>query len=469
MSRISSKWFVGVLLLVFIFCILKFLSPPFYTFDSYDYLHLSLFPKYGASHSLAFGHILYVLSRLADFFGKQTYIDLVLLWNAMGIALFLSLGIGAVFNFFRMKKTLVLTILTSGLFLLLFWFIFSALIYVSNAFWSEATNMLHISLFCIVAALLPKMKLWQGGVLAFLLSAWSYHTRYSEIVLPMCFLSISAVFVLRSYFGNGPEILKKQAKSFGVLFLCSILGVICVSQILKSIYPNEAGKNYVTNLAISASMQCALRCDVALFTTTCDNPEGKKTVEESKCSELIFGLRPFGPSVLDMAASPTQIFKRVGFGTTLKWILLAPFTYLSDLHSLEMGLFQFGDDQLGVKHYPEATQYYSQYLVGEKKLEVSPAFITLVQKLERYFTKNRIYHMLTGISVLLALYLIYSSTNVVVLMLSFYSFGTYMLFSYLNPHVPFRYLVLIIAPAFLALLIQKFDSNKSVIKTSLKS
>jgi len=252
--------------------------------------------------------------------------------------------------------------------------------------------------------------------------------------------------------------LKKQAVSFGILFICSILGIACVSQVLKSVYPGEEGKNYVTNLAISASMQCALRCDVTLFTTNCDSPEGKKTVLESKCSELIFGLRPFGPIVFNMSDSPTQIFKHVGVGNTLKWIIYAPFTYLSDIHALEMGLFQFGDDQLGVKHYPEATKYYSEYLVGNKKLEASPAFIFLVQKLDKYFTKNRIYHMLTGISVILSLFLIWRSINVVVLMLSFQAFGTYMLFSYLNPHVPFRYLILIIAPAFLALLKHRFES-----------
>lgn len=459
MSRMWSKGLVGVLVLV-IFCILKYLSPPFYTFDSYDYLHLSLFPKYGASHSLAFGHILYVLSRVADLIGKRNYIDLVLFWNALGTALFLSLGIRPIINFFKVKRSIKLTLFFVAIFLLLGWFIVGALIYVSNAFWSEATNMLHIALFCFLAAVLPKLRIWQGGIIAFLLSAWSYHTRYSEIVLPMCFLSVAVVYGVREVWGEHKGLFKKQAVSFGMLFVCSILGIASVSQVLKMVFPGEEGKNYVTNLAISASMQCSLRCDVALFTTNCDSPEGRKTVEESKCSELIFGLRPFGPIVFDMGASPTQIFKHVGVGKTLKWIVYAPFTYLSDIHALEMGLFQFGDDQLGAKHYPEATKYYSEYLVSETKLEPSPAFIFLVQKLEKYFTTNRIYHLLTGISVLFALFLIYRSINAVVLVLSFQAFGTYMLFSYLNPHVPFRYLILIIAPAFLALLLHRFDSNK---------
>ncbi len=459
MRRLSFGVLGPVFLFFVIFFILYYLSPPFYTFDSYDYLHLSLYPKYGASHPLGFGNILYLLSKLSDLFNKKYYIELVLMWNALSLALFLSFGLKPLRAFFLSKRTMRVKLAISTLILVVSWFTITSLIYVSNSFWSEATNILHVALFCFLVKFATYIKKWQSCILAFLLSVWSYNTRYSEIVLPICFLGLAGVYYVRSLYGQKWLPGRSLALTYVLLFVFSLFGIQTASKILENIYPGESGKSYITNLAISASMQCALRCDVTLFAANCDTPDGKEIVEESKCSELIFGLKPFGGSVLDMTDSPVQIFRRVGPMMTIKWLLLAPFTYLSDTHALETGLFQFGDDQLGAKNYPEATKYYSQYLVGAKKLTPNLAFISLVQTLDKYFRTNKIFHMLTVIAVLLAIFFIFMSINPVVLLLSFYSLGTYLVFSYLNPHVPFRYLVIIIAPSFLAALIHFLGCN----------
>lgn len=444
-----------------LFLILLILGPPFFTFDSYDYLHLSLFPKAGGSHPLGYGFILKILSWVSNFIGKQNFTEVVLFWNALSLSFMFYLGFNPLVKYFKPtlpKKQKIMFLLLSLFFLLP---VVMGILFVSNAFWSEATNILHIGLFAILAGYARRISWPVGFILAFFLGAWSYQTRYSEIVLPICFLGLSFVYLVR-FFGLGHnDEFKLRAIRFLILFFGAIIGLNVSSIAIKYAYPADDGQKYVTNLVVTASLQCALRCDVDLYQANCRSEEGRQIVEQSKCSELIFGLKPFGPMVLSPMAPIKEIFSHVGYSNVAKWAVIAPFTYLTDIHAMEMGLFQFADDKPAVDKYKEATAFYSDYLVTSAKKTPNAKFISMVQFLDVLFYKYKLFHIFTGIAVVLSIYLIFVTVDPVILVLSFQALGTYLLFAYLNPHVPFRYLMIIIFPAFVAGLIH-FISRKLV-------
>jgi hypothetical protein len=280
--------------------------------------------------------------------------------------------------------------------------------------------------------------------------------------MPASLFAVAALYWLRNKYSK----LKKPANHFsGIYFWMAIFsasGIIVTSLILKSLFPTEQAKHYLTNFGISASVQCTLRCESVLFTTNCNTEQGRKIVEESKCSDLVFGLKPFGASKFDLLGSHLQTFKYIGPYLTIKWLLSAPIKYLTDTHAMEMGMFQFGNDTLAVKAYPEATNYYLAYFKQPHQINSNPNFISLVQLLDKCFSKLKVFHILTVISVLLSIFLVYSTSNTVVLFLSFKALGTYLLLAYFNPHVPFRYLLFIIAPIFIASIIHFLGPSKDM-------
>lgn len=460
----GAEMFVNLRLKLFVFfllaTVLLFLGPPFFTFDSYDYLHLGLFPKSNGSHPVGLGLLYRGLSFLANMTSKQLFTEIVIIWNAFSISFLFYFGVRAFSKFFEtrihltQKFFIILVSVMLGLPTLL------GVLYVSNAFWSEATNFLHVALFAVFAQKAIRQSHFRNFIFSAILGAWSYQTRYSEVVLPVCFLAIGIIYLIRYRFLSRDDYLKTNALKYLICFAGALSGLATTNIAVTKAFPSDSGKNYVTSLVVTASLQCALRCDIKLFESDCSTEEGKKFFEEFKCRDLIFGLKRFGSKVLGEGAPLSKIFEYVGLFKTLQWVFYAPFTYLQDTHDLEMGLFQYGDDLPAKGIYSDSIQFFADYLISPVKREPNPVFIKIVEVLNRLFQEKRFFHFATAFCVLLSLFIVCRATSPFVLVLSLHSLGSYLLFSYLNPHVPFRYLILIILPALIAFLVHTLQSEE---------
>jgi hypothetical protein len=312
------------------FMILLFLKPIFFTDDSYDYLQLSVIPKFASSHSMGLGLVFRIIAKLSDFTSPVFFTPFFLFWNAMG------LGVICSFLYPISKKNRAVSKI---IFILFFIFIVPGLLYISNALWSEPTNFFQIALFALLVRSTSRMPLYWLMPSVFILSAWSYQTRYSEIVLPIALLALAMLHGIKYFQASNSlrPVQYKKIRAYGILFLVSLFGIQSSNLLISKLYPHAQGQVYATNLVIAASIQCALRCDVKLFQIDCSTPNGKKLMESFRCGELIFGLKNLGSPTYDPYASPIKVFNRIGLRNSMYWLMKAPFTYLTDTHNIEMG------------------------------------------------------------------------------------------------------------------------------------
>jgi hypothetical protein len=147
------------------------------------------------------------------------------------------------------------------------------------------------------------------------------------------------------------------------------------------------------------------------------------------------------------------IVVRLGLFRTLKWLAKAPFSYLNDIHSLEVAYFSFDQHQQAKASYPRAVSYYEPFL--PKVNDGSPSFLfSLIIKLLTKLFSLKLFHLLTALIVFLCVLIVFLPiTPIESRMLAFYSVGTFLMFSYVNPHVPFRFLMQIATPGFFAILV----------------
>lgn len=143
----------------------------------------------------------------------------------------------------------------------------------------------------------------------------------------------------------------------------------------------------------------------------------------------------------------------------------APIFYLRDIHDIEMGLFEFGKDTLAMHEYPDVVPYYARYFSASPfSTQPNPLFLRLAQTLNTLFHQYRLFHILTALVVMLGFVVVFSNSGAPARYFCFYAVGTYLLFSYINPHAPFRFLMQIVTPGTLGVLMAlgtHFDRGRS--------
>lgn len=436
-------------------------SPPFFTYDSYHYMYLSLIPKYGDSHSIGFGYFLKFLAVTSDFFYAKSFTTVFLLWNSLCLSVFFFVPCiyfaNELFNHkdvFKIKSNRVFWAIT----LILLITLTSNLLLV-NAFWSEMTSLLQLAIFAVSADRYLSNGKKRYLLVLTIICPLAYHTRYLMVLLPACLVGI---FVLQFFKCRStiPIRVSKTRLVFAVSVIAASLAFTNFT--LSRSLPNLNIKRDTTALVLNTSMQCALRCHTKMFETDCSTPEGKKIIEGSLCRDIIFGLVKTGNPVAD-PSSAMNIIKQNGLLNSIIWVLIAPFTYLTDKHDLEVGLFAFGKDTAPATAYPEVINYYGRFFADDTPTTATPSFAPLVRLLHILF-HGSFFHLLTIIILAASGYVLLKTKNITTAIMATYALGTYMVFAYLNPHVPFRFLMQIISPGVLATCLYFIERKKLSVK-----
>jgi hypothetical protein len=247
-----------------------------------------------------------------------------------------------------------------------------------------------------------------------------------------------------------------------------VAALLGANLILQKTLPHRTGEDVSIGAGISLSMQCVLRCGTKMYEIDCTTPEGTKIIEGSLCRDIVVGLVDLGEPMAKYS-DLEGIFRQNGLKNSIVWFFKAPLTYVTDIHSVEVGLFAFGEQEDAVLRYPFVKDHYGKYFdANRQSLDASPTFALLQQFITVLFHWY-VYHVLTVVLLILCSIILFKSRNDHASLFAAYAIGTYLLFSYFNPHVPYRYLMQIISPAFLALVLylyEKMTEDAQLIRNS---
>ena len=278
------------------------LRPQFLTHDSYHYLDLSISPRIGDTHPLAFGYLLKFLATIAGYFSPPAFANLGILWNSVCLSISL---------FFPLKKALLNPAVVSykdnavgrwcyGLVIGLSVFILISNLLLSNAFWSEMTSLLQLSIMIYVSRRYIHTGYRRGSVVGVAVFVVAYHTRYLMIVFPFSVLLVSGVVVVkaRSLAGTNESGAKAQRIRMLLLPGLMIASLLGSNLIPQRALPHAMGEGTAIGQGLSLSMQCALRCRTKMYETDCSTPEETRIVKESLCRDLVHGLVDLGKPIV---------------------------------------------------------------------------------------------------------------------------------------------------------------------------
>lgn len=277
----------------------------------------------------------------------------------------------------------------------------------------------------------------------------AYHIRYQMIIAPLALACTGTLLSFRD---------RRKWLPTVALTIFSIVALYSTNHLLKSqlqSLPAAAGAE-ISQAMVSA--HCALRCNAHLYSVDCSSPEGRRDVESPSCSDILLGFKPIG-TPLQRFNSLLEMVSYLGPLKTAWWLAYAPIRYLGEVHKnwgLEIGRFEFLKDS-AVEAYPDAAQYYSRFLQMDGA-KPKPLFIFLSEILYFLHFKVFLFNILCALAVLANLYLLHHSQQVENVFLAFISLGTFLVFAYFNPHVPFRFLIQILVPCFLGLINELFAS-----------
>jgi hypothetical protein len=444
-------WLVFWLFLVF------FIGPPFLSYDSYHYLSLGIHPIANDAHSMGFGWILLLLAKISNLFSQSLFVYLYLGLNGF----FFITCAAQTLTWFQnhQSKLKFWQIFILGV---LFFYVFLGNLFLINALWTEIVSLFTVFIFVQLAKKLGEGWSPKKAALMLLLITYAYHIRYQLILLPVLLIILPAISLLR---GSRSSIQAKTA-ALGVLGLISIK---LSTSILSATLPNSQATKGLTHSLIEGSILCTLRCDANIYTVNCSNEQQKQLIESLRCVELITGQKNLGQSLANPAGSVIEIFKQIGITRTLRWIALAPISYLHDLHSTELDHFQFGAREEPLKDYPQVYPYFHQYFENHYQGNPSKLYLT-ISKIASVSFSNHVFHVITVIIILGCLAALLFSNRKEIQLLALYSLGTYLMFSYFNPHVPFRFLMQIISPGFAAIVLffGSMNSYKALNSTEVR-
>lgn len=422
------------------------------TWDSVHYLHLSLFPTYGDIHSLGLGYLLKFFASLASLLGHPLlFRDIVFCLHIFSLSIISALPIASISRMIKVKKDRKVFAVLAFLNLIFWFFVFPSLLLLINALWTEMLYMLLCITFALIAYLFFENKYEVRltskkvilGVLFSILVPVAYHIRYQMIIIPVAMIATGLVFSIRN---------KKIPYHSFSLAIIGITLIFFTNLLLKQNLPSNDGAKSLSKTLAMISAQCSLKCDVALFKVSCQNSEGKKIIKNSSCSDLTLGHISLGEPRADIQGI-TDLIKYLGFTKVVKWFVKAPFFYLRHIHKrwgLEIGSFEFLSDN-ATNLFPAAAAYYASFLQVDG-IVIKPLLKKLIDYLTVLHFKVKIYNWLCGFFTALNIVIIFRSKRFSSVFLAYISLGTLLVFSYFNPHVPFRFLIQIIVPSFVAVL-----------------
>lgn len=440
-------FFISFLLAALFFRI--FVYSPYVTWDSLHYLQLSLKPVYGDTHSLIFGYILKEFAVLSTFLGNNNFFkELIFIFHYIALVSVLVIPIAALTVIFlsKLKKMEKKSLVVMSI---LFWLLlFPSLLIFMSAVWSEMLYFLVLMLFVLLVLIYEETITKTSssstlgiGIIFICIVPIAYHVRFQFLIVPIAVILATLIVSIRS---------KKRLISPCVWSILGVMLILASNFFLKRTFNNVEGASAMTRTNLAVSMQCALRCEAKFFKIDCNSFDGERIIKSLSCSDLLLGFVDLGGFRKELVSIP-QMIQDLGVMSFIKFIIIAPFSYLFDIHKnwgLEIGRFEFLQDNATL-YYKEATKYYAPFLQVEG---ASPKyfFVKISTLLKYAHFKLRLFNWLCAFFIILNSWIIFKGSRLITVFLAFVSLGTWLVFAYFNPHVPFRFLVHILIPGFIA-------------------
>ena len=429
-----------------------FLYSPYFTYDSFEYLQLSLHPRIGAAHSFGFGVLIRLYYAAATMARRpRAVLTLYMIHQSLMLSAILLVPADCARRWLaRVRDRSPLELAPGALSLGAFWLLMApGLLMLSSAFWSELTY-LFLMLLCfrlVAAGAFEAPRTWPA---ACALAVFGYNVRYQFVIVPgAVFVSCAVDWARR----RGPG--SRRGAALAVLMLASI-GVSNIG--LRRLFGSSSEAAAMTVRNAAASMQCALRCDFALFAELkCADPERSDFVRRLRCSDLTLGFVPAGAMTYE-GKSLAGLLAFVGPRNALKWLIRAPFVYFLDEHDkwgLEIGRFEFLKDE-GARAFPEAAAFYQAGLQTEGA-RPRALFRRLWSLLYYLHFSLKLYRGLLAAVALLCVPLALASRDELQRLLALATLLTLAVFAYFNPEVPIRFLIQAALPGLLGCLLFAAD------------
>ncbi len=416
------------------------LAPVGLNFDSYHYFQMGVKPTLNEFHPIFFGIWLRLLSRIANVMGPRSFGGVYLFFNSGALALVLYSS--GCFSFPACDTRGIKSKLGLGFAVVLTVVWLPAVFFILNTISSELLTFGMLSLIAILISGSGKSNLLKWGLLV-ATSVAAYQTRYQLIIIPMCFILMGLIsFSGKAAFRHARYLMMGASLALMLFFSDSFLAMALPKG--TPISPVHWGGGMVSH-----SIQCTLRCHITLFERDCSNPTDRNFIETATCSDMFLG-----PNALTTATVGPRFhdyLRLLGPAKFGLWLLKAPLVYLSDTHPIDGWSVKYADRNNRVSQlYPEGTQFFERYFAKAELTNPNPLYWRLFSFLDR-LVSYRIYYWAAGLIVVTSCFLVFASPDASVQFLSWTALLTFLVFAYVAPHTPIRYLIQIMTPGLAAL------------------
>jgi hypothetical protein len=416
--------------------------PQFLSFDSYHYMVLSYLPEVGNAHPLGFGWVLRALRALSERH-RVSYPYLYQVWQVGCLAALVFAWRVPLSELEAKGGPLVLSA-RIALMIIFFGLLVPALVFVMNAFWTDMTSFLVLALSVMAfdrALRTSSPAAWTGFVLC---AVAGVYVRYQLVVLPLAGVLVALVLGRARRAVPADRLLHTL-----IALLATALLAWGSAKMLAASLPETRMARQNAGVFLQKSLQCRLRCSVKLYAVDCSTRAGQTLIEHASCTDLIAEQVDLGKPVIEPVRLG-QTFAHVGAVGTLKWLALAPLTYLREsYYSFDIESYGFDRRIRILSRHPDALAPYARSLppFGARP---APAFERIVAWLSWLYYELRAFHVLAGLMLATSTLVLGRTRSPAAAFFASVCLLTYLVFSTLQPKAPLHYLVQIAVPGFLA-------------------
>ncbi len=412
--------------------------PQFFNFDFYHYLTLAHDPVAHGSHPFIFGYLLRLLAWLGNLLPDGALPHVFQVWQfiCLSALVWTSVGRDRPPGSLAEKRGVWSCLAGLGVCLLGALVLMPGLVFLMNGYLTEMTALLVTVLAsrCVAGIGGPRHVRAAAGLAA--LSLVGYHLRYQLAIIPVAALVVLTLDEIRGR--KRLTVLTSRAVALGVLVAAFPLSHLALSVRLPV---DEFGRNLPSRY-LRGSIQCRLKCDVRLYEVGCRTQANRDVVMRATCTDLVHGLVSLGEPV-QLGRSWPEILHETGWANVVRWLFLAPATYLRErMPTLAIETYAYdGNVRWLSEHHPTTIQHYERVFPTTDR-GPSGAFRFVVDYLKTlYFSWSL--HWVSMIVVWVSVVLTLVSRDRVASFFAASSVGTFLVFSYVQPQAPLRYLLVI--------------------------
>jgi hypothetical protein len=417
--------------------------PQHLSFDSYHYMVLSFEPVLGNAHPIGFGALLRALRAVTERVpGGFAYAFQVWQVGCLAALVWVARLEGPFpWNLrpFSRRFALVLILASAGVMVL------PLLIFLMNGYWSDMTSLLVVALAAVALHGAFSRNSRSSWAAFAVVCALGWYIRYQLVILPLAG-ALTAIVV-----GYDRRHLPSGRRAALVACLAAYAAIFASQRVVGLAMPTSNMASEHGGVFLQKSLQCRLRCSAKLHERDCSSEAGRAVMKSATCTAMLAETADLGRPVVD-PKDKRATFERIGLVGALQWLAIAPLGYAAFEpfpFGLEHESFGF-DRQIRILHVHERALAAYGALLPKVGAKPAPPFLAVVEYLRETYYESRWFQGLAQVTLLLACAIALRSRKPAAVFLALVCIGTHLVFAYLQPKAPLRYLAHIVVPGLLA-------------------